>query len=127
MSRVTDNLQQRAARGDIGLTTHGIAWAAASAAMVLTDPTHPNHSRLCEEVGLPIDPLQNDKRTFKYAGFSGPHPTLVVPCPACGSPVAHYCVDRHGRPVDGPHEERRALAGTASAEGRAAAFHRKDH
>lgn len=50
--------------------------------------------------------------TFKYAGFSGPHPTLVVPCPTCESPAMHYCNDEHG-PVDRPHDARRVAAGTA--------------
>lgn len=49
---------------------------------------------------------------YKYAGFSGPHPSLVVACPVCLSPVAHYCNGDDGRPTDRPHDERRALAGT---------------
>jgi hypothetical protein len=48
---------------------------------------------------------------FKYAGFSGPHPTLVEPCPACGAPEMHYCNER-GQPIDAPHEARRLAAGT---------------
>lgn len=47
---------------------------------------------------------------FKFAGFSGPHPSLVVDCSTCGSPVGHYCNDDQGRPVDRPHDARRARA-----------------
>jgi hypothetical protein len=50
---------------------------------------------------------------FKYAGFSGPHPTLIVDCPTCGSPAGYYCNDEPGHPVDGPHQERRIAAATA--------------
>lgn len=49
---------------------------------------------------------------FKYAGFSGPHPSLVVPCPTCGSPVGHYCNGDDGTATDSPHWPRRAAAGT---------------
>lgn len=53
------------------------------------------------------------RHVFKFAGFSGPHPTLIVDCPTCGSPAGHYCNDERGRPDDGPHHERRVAAGTA--------------
>jgi hypothetical protein len=61
-------------------------------------------------------PLLGDSGTapsFKYAGFSGPHPTLVVDCPTCGSPTGYYCNDDEGHPTDRPHDRRRAAAGTA--------------
>lgn len=49
---------------------------------------------------------------FKYAMHSGPHPSLVVDCPECGSPAGHFC-NRDGVPADKPHEARRIRAGTA--------------
>lgn len=54
---------------------------------------------------------------YKYAGFSGPHPSLVVECPTCGSPAMHYCrEDGTGRPKDRPCDARREAAGTTEQE-----------
>lgn len=53
---------------------------------------------------------------FKYAGHSGPHPSLVADCPTCGSPAGHYC-NENGRPVDGPHPARRERAKSSQPDG----------
>ncbi len=51
--------------------------------------------------------------SYKYAGFSGPHPSLVVDCPACGSPTGYFCNGTDGGPTDRPCTRRRLVAGTA--------------
>lgn len=56
--------------------------------------------------------MTEPKGNFKYAGHSGPHPTLVVACATCGAPVMCYCAGDDGLPVDRPHAQRRRDAGT---------------
>lgn len=47
---------------------------------------------------------------FKYAGFSGPHPSLVVDCPMCKAPAGYYCNEIDRKPRDRPHDPRKRLA-----------------
>jgi len=53
--------------------------------------------------------------TFKCAAFSGPHPSLTVDCPTCGSPAGHYCNDDDGNPADRPHDARKAVTAAPPA------------
>lgn len=62
-----------------------------------------------------VERVESAGPPYKFAGFSGPHPTLVVACPTCGSPEGHYCNDADKRPVDRPHHERCVAAGTAKS------------
>lgn len=61
-------------------------------------------------------PLPSHCAPFKFAGFSGPHPSLVVDCPTCAAPAGYYC-NRDSEPAGSPHEHRRLRAGTVDAEG----------